>query len=197
MFDVFHKFREDIDSIVEDFPEINIEWHAISEGIEGLITGTTLADSFTSVSASRLGVNEDNVIDHLKRPISFTDKTRYLFEINKGISTTEATENPYLVNRVGDGEREVPFDNMIYVGDGLTDVPCFSLIKERGGRAFSVRDTKNPSGKQEAIKELGAPERASQPSKPAYRQTDRLGSLLRLAVEGLCTDRSIDSLEAL
>lgn len=197
VFDGFHEFMEDINGIVEEFPEIDIEWHAISEGIEGIITGTTLVDSFTSVSASRLGVNEDNVINHLKRPISFTDKTRYLFEINKGISTTEATENPYLVNRVGDDERDIPFENMIYVGDGLTDVPCFSLVKERGGRAFGVRDTENPSAKQEGIKELGAPERASQPSKPAYRQTDRLGSLLRLAVEGLCTNRSIDSLEAL
>lgn len=198
VFDGFAEFVGDINEIVDEFPEIEIEWHIISEGIERIITSSDITELFTSVSASRLGTNENGVIDHIKRPISFTDKTRFLFEINKGIVNSESDENPYLVNSdIPHEDRHVPFKNMIYVGDGLTDVPCFSLVKQRGGRAFSVADEEQPSEKQKAIKVLDAPNRAGHPSKPAYRQSDHLGSLLRLAVEGLCTERSIDTLEAL
>ena len=73
----------------------------------------------------------------IKRCVTFTEKTRFLFEINKGISPSAAAAQPHLVNQlIREEDRPIPFANMIYVGDGLTDIPCFSLIEKGGGVAF-------------------------------------------------------------
>jgi hypothetical protein len=71
--------------------------------------------------------------------VTFTEKTRYIFEINKGIMREESLRQPYEVNRAIDRrDRRVPFKNMIYVGDGLTDIPCFSLMEAEDGLGFGV-----------------------------------------------------------
>jgi hypothetical protein len=98
-------------------------------------------------------------------------------------------------------DRLIPFENMIYIGDGITDIPCFSLVKDRGGRVFGVIDSDSESdegsAKQRAIRDIGSPRRAGNLNRPMYGASGRLGSLLRLTIEGLCTDRTIDELEAL
>lgn len=94
-------------------------------------------------------------------------------------------------------DRSIPFENMIYIGDGITDIPCFSLVKDRGGRAFGVIDSDEGSAKQRAIRDIGSPRGASNLNRPRYGESGRLGSLLRLTIEGICTDRTIDELEAL
>ena len=63
---------------------------------------------------------------------NFTTKTRYLFEINKGKNCSNI--NKY----IPDEDREIPFSNMIYIGDGITDVPCMKLTKDWGGVSIAV-----------------------------------------------------------
>lgn len=188
---------DDLNEIVDNY-NVSIEYYAISEGLEEIIRGTKLSSHFNSIYGSKLDSNEEGVYNRIQRPISFTDKTRYLFEINKGISQDDAVRNPYLVNqRVADEDRRIPFENIIYVGDGVTDIPCFSLVKERNGRVFGVLDEGEDMPKQQAIQELGSPRRVSKLSEPDYRPDSRLGSLIRLTVERMCTDKTIDELEAI
>lgn len=196
VFTGFQSLLEDLQDIASEYDAIEIEFYVISEGLKTIIEATEIAAKLDHVYASEFSKTEGKV-DGIKNAISFTDKTRYLFEINKGIDPTAEPTNPYAVNdRYEESDRRIPFENMIYVGDGLTDVPCFSLIKSRGGRAIGVYDSEYSSPKQEAILEIGAPHRA-EGSSPKYSEDQKLGSLIRLAVEGLCTDRTIDRLEAL
>lgn len=189
---------DDVDAIVAEYDDVTVDYYILSEGLDSIIRGTEIADSCEAVYASRLGTDSEGVVESIKRPISFTDKTRYLYEINKGISPETARENPYKVNvQMAPEERRIPFENMIYVGDGITDIPCFSLIKDRGGRVFGVIDSDEESAKQRAIRDIGSPRRAGNLNHPDYGESDRLGSLLRLTIEGMCTDRTIDELEAL
>ena len=181
---------------------VTIDYYILSEGLEPIIQGTEIADRCEAVYASRLGADSEGTIQRIQRPISFTDKTRYLYEINKGITPEEARKNPYEVNtQVDPEERRIPFENMIYIGDGITDIPCFSLVKDRGGRVFGVIDSDGEgskgSAKQRAIRDIGSPRRAGNLNNPMYGESGRLGSLLRLTIEGICTDRTIDELEAL
>lgn len=188
----------DLNDIVADYEGIDIEYYVVSEGLESIIQGTELADNFDAVYGSRLDEDEDGVVSRVKRPISFTDKTRYLFEINKGIRPEEAKRNPYQANRrIDSEERRIPFENIIYVGDGITDVPCFSVVKERDGRVFGVIDSDQGSLKQRAVRDIGSPRRTGNLSEPHYDVDGRLGSLLRLTVEGMCTEREIDKYEVL
>lgn len=193
---------DDINSIADEYEEITIDYYILSEGLEPIIQGTEIADRCEAVYASRLGADSEGTIQRIQRPISFTDKTRYLYEINKGITPEEARKNPYEVNtQVDPEERRIPFENMIYIGDGITDIPCFSLVKDRGGRVFGVIDSDGEgskgSAKQRAIRDIGSPRRAGNLNNPMYGESGRLGSLLRLTIEGICTDRTIDELEAL
>ncbi|MFC6614928.1 HAD family hydrolase [Halopenitus salinus] len=193
---------DDINAIADEYEDITIDYYILSEGLEPIIQGTEIAERCEAVYASQLDANAEGIIQHIQRPISFTDKTRYLYEINKGITPAEARENPYEVNtQVAPEERRTPFENMIYIGDGITDIPCFSLVKDRGGRVFGVIDSDDEgaegSAKQRAIRDIGSPRRAGNLNKPMYGESGRLGSLLRLTIEGVCTDRTIDELEAL
>jgi phosphoserine phosphatase len=199
--DVFTGFQDlinDLEKIADGYASVEIEFYIISEGLYNIIAATDIADRFNAIYASELD-KTDGSVDRIKRAISFTDKTRYLFEINKGISPADARENPYLVNsEIPKRDRHVPFENMIYVGDGLTDIPCFSLVKDRHGRAFGVYDADEPSPKQRAIQSLGSQQRTlGSVNPPHYGEESRLGSLLRLTVEGMCAERTIEGLEAL
>ncbi|WP_121744815.1 haloacid dehalogenase-like hydrolase [Natronorubrum halophilum] len=188
----------DIRAIVDEYTDVSVNFYIVSEGLEPIIKGTEIADHCEAIYGSRLDIDAEGVVNRIQRPISFTDKTRYLYEINKGISPESAQENPYRVNTQTDPEdRRIPFENMIYIGDGITDIPCFSLIKDRGGRVFGVINSDDGSAKQRAIREIGSPRRAGNLNRPSYGEGGRLGSLLRLTIEGICTDRAIDRLEAL
>ena len=73
--------------------------------------------------------------------VSFTDKTRYLFQIAKGIVGPESRSRPFDVNKlVPPRELRIPFDRMVFVGDGYTDIPCFTLVKTSGETALAVYD---------------------------------------------------------
>jgi phosphoserine phosphatase len=198
LFDGLPSFFESIGEIANGYESVDIECYIISEGLAPIIRETKVTEYCEAVYGSRLATDDNDVIDRISRPISFTDKTRYLFEINKGIDQVEAERNPYSANKLMETEsRHIPFESMIYVGDGITDIPCFSLVKQRNGRAFGVMDEDDCSTKQQAILDLGSPRRAGNLNKPAYSESSRLGSLLRLTIEGMCTDRTIDELEAL
>jgi hypothetical protein len=118
--------------------------------------------------------------------ISFTEKTKYIFAINKGVNNT-ARVQPYAVNqKVEFSDRRIPIGNMIYIGDGLTDVPCFSVMKQFGGTSFGVFDPKKKGAPRKAWEQLVAPNRTVSTNSPRYREDDDLGSLLRMAVTQIC-----------
>src|SRR5215813_3319127 len=116
----------------------SIEFYIISGGLEEIIKGSSIASQFDGIWGCRFA-EQDGAVKHIMNAISFTEKTRYLFEINKGLNRSKPA--PYAVNKeFAPDERRIPFSNMIYIGDGLTDVPCFSLLNLNGGRGFGVFD---------------------------------------------------------
>jgi phosphoserine phosphatase len=162
-----------------------IEFYVISGGLEEIILGSSIATHLSAVRGCRFA-ETDGVISAVQNVVTFTEKTRYLFEISKGLMTPER-RNPYDVNNdVAQENRRIPFSNMIYVGDGLTDVPCFSLLQKFGGMAFGVFDPKKKGSPKKAWEQLVAPKRVSTLNSPKYRKNDDLGALLRVAVQGIC-----------
>jgi len=165
-----------------------VEFYIISGGLEEIIRGSNIASWFSGIWGCRFA-EADGAIRHVMNTVSFTEKTKYIYAINKGlIESKDIRDHPYSVNEhVDDSDRRIPFENMIYIGDGLTDVPCFSLLtKTHKGKAFGVFDPLKEGSPKKAWEKLVAPRRVTTMNSPRYGKTDDLGALLRIAVKEIC-----------
>lgn len=174
----------------------SIEFYVISGGLEEVIRGCSISQYLSGYWGCTFAENQQGLVYAIKRSISFTEKTRYVFEINKGLNLAPA--GPYGVNQgMAETDRRIPFSNMIYVGDGLTDVPCFSLIQRLGGCAFGVFDARKQDSPKKGWERLVTPRRVMSLNAPRYRKTEDLGALLRAAVTQLCAGLELRSQTAL
>jgi hypothetical protein len=171
------------------FKNIEVEFYIVSGGLQAILDGSEIVRKyFTAAYGCQLGGDtEDGVLKYIKRSITFTEKTRYLFEINKGVDSEASRSNPYLVNlAVPESSRRIPFANFIYVGDGMTDIPCFSLVQKMGGIAFGIFDPLNEGKAKQALEEFLKPGRVVSVHAPKYGPDNELGSMLRAAVVTRC-----------
>ena len=120
------------------FFENNIGDYLISSGLTEIVEGTSIYPKFHNVFASEYWF-EAYELPYPKRVITDTGKTQYLFRINKGIEDVGRSINEHMP----EAERPVPFSNMIYFGDGDTDVPSMAVTRKNGGYAMAV----HPPGK--------------------------------------------------
>lgn len=138
---LFDRLRHQVRAVQ---PQIQLEFYLISSGIGDVVRHTSIAHEFTEIWASEFVYGDDGGISFPRRIVSFTDKTRYLFHVQKGIIGPAYDGKPFEVNRkVAEDRLRVPFDQMVFVGDGYTDIPCFSLVRQAGGIAFGVWDPKH------------------------------------------------------
>lgn len=115
---------------------VTVEHYIISSGIKEIIEGTPIAKYFKEIYAAEFLYDEDNVPVWPAMAVNYTSKTQFLFRINKGV--LDVTEHRELNTYTAEEERRVPFSNMIYIGDGFTDVPCMKLVKVNGGHSVAV-----------------------------------------------------------
>lgn len=119
----------------------DIEHYIISSGLKEIIEGSPIQSAFKEIYASQYlygdsqsGQEELAVWPALS--VNYTAKTQFLFRINKGV--LDISEDRRLNEVTPENERPIPFRNMIYIGDGLTDVPCMKLVKSNGGKSIAV-----------------------------------------------------------
>lgn len=188
-------FFGDLDALVKQentaTEMFQVEYYIISGGLQEVLEGFALRTKFKAVWGSQLASDAPGQeLKYVKRALTFTEKTKYLFEINKGLAQGEAAKNPYLVNKqIEEKERRVPFENMIYVGDGLSDIPCFSLITKMSNgkaRCIGVFRPGEARSARRAWLELLVPRRVASAHAPFYDPEHELGSVLRLAVAARC-----------
>lgn len=115
---------------------VKVEHFIISSGIREMILGSPIGREFTAVFASSFMYDHHGIAYFPALAVNYTTKTQYLFRINKGnlVVYDDTKINAYIPKP----ERPVPFENMIFIGDGETDIPCFRLVKDQGGHSISV-----------------------------------------------------------
>lgn len=139
---VFSRLRQHAESVSAN---TSVEFYLISSGIGEILRSTRVAKYFTDIWACDFAYDEQGRIQYPKNVVSFTDKTRYVFHIAKGIFGPDSRGRPFEVNRkIPPDKLRVPMDQMIIVGDGYTDIPCFSLIRKNDGVAIGVYDPAHP-----------------------------------------------------
>lgn len=112
------------------------EHYIISSGLKEIIEGTSIADEFEKIYAAEYVYNEYNEPVWPAMAVNFSSKTQFLYRINKG--TLDIADNVRINEYMSQEERRVPFRNMIYFGDGYTDVPCMKLVHENGGHSIAI-----------------------------------------------------------
>lgn len=115
---------------------VRIQHFIVSSGIREMIEGTTIARHFKRIYASSFWYDHNGVAHWPAMALNYTTKTQYLFRINKG--ALDVWDNSVINAYVKHDDRPIPFNNMVYIGDGETDVPCFRLMKDQGGHAIAV-----------------------------------------------------------
>ncbi len=130
---------------------IELQHFLLSSGLKEIILGCPIAKEFTKIYACSFLYDANGVAIWPAQVVNYTTKTQYLFRINKGclderdISVNEKTPHEL---------REIPFQQMMYVGDGLTDVPCMTTLRKFGGSAIAVYKPKTKNAKRRAEKLL-------------------------------------------
>jgi hypothetical protein len=172
-------------------PGTNLEFYLISSGIGDIIRATGIAAEFSDIWASEFHYDERGRAAFPKKVVSFTDKTRYLFHIQKGLVGPKARGRPFDVNRKLRPEQiRVPLRNMIVVGDGYTDIPCFSLVKKEGGVAIAVYDRRHVEKWSNAY-QFVHDGRVSNLLSTNYEDGSDLSIFLGMAVRKMATDIAI------
>ena len=113
-----------------------IEHYVISSGMKEIIEGTKIADKFTEIFACEFYYDEEGNAAWPKTSVNYTNKTQFVYRINKGV--LDVSNDVDLNRSMPDDSKRVPFTNMIYIGDGLSDVPCMKMMKAYGGQAIAV-----------------------------------------------------------
>ena len=159
---------------------IRLEHFIISSGIREMIQATPIYPEFKQVYASAFMFDHNGIACWPALAVNYTTKTQYLFRINKG--SLDVHDNSVINKFVPTEERPIPFENMIFIGDGETDIPCMRLIKEQGGHAIAVYQPDKPGSKEHA-KRLVEEGRATLFTAADYRQSKGVDLAVRAILD--------------
>ena len=128
---------------------VQVEHYVISSGLREIIEGSGIAQEFREIYACEFYYNENGDACWPKLDVNFTNKTQFVYRINKGI--LDVSRDKELNDSMPDDSKRVPFTNMIYMGDGLSDVPCMKMMRAYGGQAIAVYHASNRQGVEKLL----------------------------------------------
>ncbi len=128
---------------------VQVEHYVISSGLREIIEGSSVSGEFQEIYASEFYYDEAGRPTWPKLAVNFTAKTQFVYRINKGV--LDVSDDKTLNDSMPDDSKRVPFHNMIYVGDGLSDVPCMKMMRAYGGQAIAVYQAGNRPGVEDLL----------------------------------------------
>jgi len=167
---------------------LDVEHYIISSGIKEIIEGSSIAKEFKEIFACEFHYEENGVADWPKAVVNYTTKTQFLFRINKGV--LDPSEDDELNRYTPEANRRVPFRNMIYIGDGMSDVPCMKLVKVGGGKSIAVY----VRGTKDRVKSLIDDGRVDFILPADYSEGSRIEGTVRDILNGMAIENRLFSL---
>lgn len=165
-----------------------VEHYIISSGLKEMIEGTAVAGEFKKIYASSFYYNENNVAIWPAQVVNYTNKTQFLFRIEKGVLDIN---DPGVNDSFAPDEMRVPFRNMVYIGDSDTDVPCMKLVNVNGGYSIGVynADTKDKTKVYKMMRE----NRIKYYAPADYSEGKELDILLKAIIDRTAENEALES----
>ena len=159
---------------------VNVRHYIISAGQKEILEGVSIRKFFKQIYASEYHFNQYGIATFPKLLITDTSKTQFLFRINKGKESLAESINEHMP----ESARPIPFQNIIYIGDGMTDVPSMALTKKSGGHAIAVFNPKMAKTKETCVRLLDAG-RVDFIAPADYRETSKLAGRVELLLDSV------------
>lgn len=171
---------------------VEVQHFIISSGLKEMIKACAIGREFDAIFASEFKYNADDVPVWAASAVNYTNKTQFLFRINKG--ELDLSDHAGVNKYVAEDDRPVPFRNMIYIGDGDTDVPCMRTVKEQGGVSIAV----HPAGDERSAAKtasLKADARVHFTADADYSDGSKLDEYVKAAITKMAAVEHLKKLE--
>lgn len=181
--EMFGRLRESARKIL---PEVEVEFFVLTSGHEEIHKATSIAGEFAKIWGSEFHFDEGGEVEFAKKIITFQEKEQYILALSKGLDTNGANSPDEVYREVPENELYVPIDQIVYVGDGGSDMPVFSLLHQHGGIAIGVYQQGEKAKDWSAQKKVRPAQRIHNLAAADYREGSELLRSLELAVESIC-----------
>lgn len=163
-----------------------------SSGLKEIIEGTAIAHEFKNIYACSFLYNVDGIAYWPAVAVNYTNKTQFIFKINKGVESVFDTRD---VNRfMEEHKRPVPFSRMIYFGDGTTDIPCMKLVKNFGGHSIAVYNPEE-EGQRTVLNDLIRDNRVNLVCPADYSDSSEIDTVVKTIIDKIVMDHRLSELE--
>jgi len=190
--DMFDRLRRHVHTINQ---KIELEFYVLTGGFGEVVRNTAIAPHINQIWGCEFHYADNGEIAFLKRGISHTEKTRYLMKIASGQEEVDGDGRSFAYRDISEDQLRIPLSQVIYVGDGASDVPCFSVLNDEGGMALGVYKGDTAEAWDQQI-EVSESQRVLNLAPADYREDSELMRSLTLAVESLCKQIALRQLSA-
>lgn len=163
---------------------VKVEHYLISSGTKEIVEGCSIAKEFKEIYGCEFYYDPKSDLPVWpKLAINYTQKTQYFFRISKGATNINDDNkiNQKTVNR------RIPYENMIYLGDGMTDIPCMVVVRQNHGNAIAISADK----KSDTLKQLIKSGRVNFACPANYKEDSQLDQTIKLLIDRIAINSQI------
>lgn len=171
---------------------VALEHYIISSGLKEMVEGTVIAPYFKEVFASSFMYDEKGNAVWPGLVVNYTNKTQFLYRVNKGC--LDVSDDDTLNRHMDDDEKPIPFTNMIYIGDGQTDIPSMKTVKREGGHTIAVFASDN-EWQRNNVKQMLGIERADIIAPADYRENQPIDLFVKGVIDKIIADARLKKLQ--
>lgn len=165
-----------------------VEHYLVSSGTKEIVEGCDIYNQFKRAWACEYLYDENGNPYWPKLAINYTQKTQFFFRIAKG--ALDETDDAAVNSKVKGEDRVVPYANIVYMGDGMTDIPCMTLVKKNGGKAIAIYKR----GTKEKVKEIYNDHRCDFIAFADYREGTQLDRIMKMAIDRVALQRDMSKI---
>jgi phosphoserine phosphatase len=180
--EMFERLRQCAYEIISD---VEVEFYLITGGFVEMALNTSIASNFKAMWGCRFHYGADGEIKFIKQQMTNTEKTSYLYYLSQGMDGEKDKDLMFAYSSLSNDKLRIPLTQVIYVGDGASDAPCFTVVNQNSGIGIGLYKESNAK-KWSQHEKIDAHQRVANVAPPDYSEDSELMQSLTLAVEGIC-----------